>query len=430
VNLFLHGWRAVEIGVLSLSYGVGFVARAGFWLLSHPIAHAGPAPPELLGLSLARLFEALGVTFVKLGQVLSARPDLISPAVAAPLARLQDDVAPFDGERIPEILRQAFGRPMEEVFERFDFLPVASASVAHVHRGRLTDGREVAVKIRRPGVERQVESDLWLFRAGARALSLLPGMKLMPLLELVDELAEPIRQQVDFALEAENLRRFRRNFAAVDHVRIPAPVDGLCTSSVLVMEFMDRLEKVGAVSTMPAAQRRTAATTGLRALYKMIFTDGFVHADMHPGNVFLRRSGEVVLLDVGLVAQLSEEDQRAFVDFFFGLVTNDGLTCARIVYDTATHRARRCDREAFESAVVELIDRYSALRAREFEVTRFVYQLMATQRRFGLRGSTKFIMAILSLVVFDGICKQLDPECDFQSEALGFLLMAKFRARA
>jgi ubiquinone biosynthesis protein len=417
-----HFWRACEIGLLSLRHGGHFALRAGLWL----VARRGPAPPVLLGHTLADLFESLGATFVKLGQVLSARPDLVSPALAGPLARLQSDVAPFDSRRVPGILRRAFGRPMEEIFADFDPVPVASASIAHVHRARLRDGRQVAVKIRRPGVERRVESDLRLLRGAARALSRLPGMRTMPLSELVDELAAPIRQQLDLAREAENVRRFRGNFAAVDHIRIPAPVDGLCVGSVLVMEFLDRLEAVSSTA-FTAAERRTAATAGLRALYKMIFTDAFVHADMHPGNVFLRAHGELVLLDMGLIAELSPEDHRAFVDFFFGLVTNDGPACARILQETATYRARHYDPGAFEADIVRLIDRYSALRARDFEVARFVYELMETQRRHGLRGSTRFIMAILSLVVFDGICKQLDPDCDFQAEALGFLLVARFR---
>ncbi len=425
MSLLAHARRAAEVAALCLLHGLTLGLRAGRRLLTR----RGPLPPELLGRSLAALCEALGPTFIKLGQVLSARPDLVSPLVAAPLARLQAGVAPFAAARIPGLLRDAFGRPLEEIFDEFDLAPVASASIAQVHRARLKDGRAVAVKIRRPGLERRVDSDLALLRGAAQVCSRLPGLAAVPLAELVDELGEPVRQQLDLAREAENARRFRRNFAGVDYVRFPAPVDELCTGSVLVMEFLHRLEKVSAHS-LSESERRRAAATGLRALYKMIFTDGFVHADMHPGNVFLRPRGELVLLDLGLVAQLSAADHRAFVDFFFGLVTNNGRECARIIYETATHRAPRCDRAAFDSAMVELIDRYSALRAGEFEVTRFVYQLMATQRRFGLRGSTRFIMAILSLVVFEGICKQLDPDCDFQSEALGFLVMARFRQPA
>ena len=161
----------------------------------------------------------------------------------------------------------------------------------------------------------------------------------------------------------------------------------------------------------------------------MIFLDGFVHADMHPGNVFVREWGEFVILDTGLVAILDEANQRDFVDFFFGLINNEGRECARIIYENASYRAKTCDLEAFEAAMVELIARHSALKCFEFEVAHFVYELMVAQRRFKIRGSTKFMMTILSMVVYDGICKQLYPQCDFQSEARGFLITARYRRR-
>jgi ubiquinone biosynthesis protein len=162
----------------------------------------------------------------------------------------------------------------------------------------------------------------------------------------------------------------------------------------------------------------------------MIFNDGFVHADMHPGNVYVRAWGEFVILDTGLVAILDEDNQRDFVDFFFGLINNEGRECARIIYDNAAYRAKNFDREAFDAAMVELIARHSALKCHEFEVADFVYQLMELQRRFKIRGSTRFMMTILSMVVYDGICKQLYPLCDFQNEARGFLITARYRRKA
>jgi ubiquinone biosynthesis protein len=315
---------------------------------------------------------------------------------------------------------------MEEVFESFDLEPLASASIAHVHRATLPDGREVAVKIRRPGSVRQVEADLALMARGAHLLAKLPPLRVMPLTELVAELSAPIRQQLDFEREAENLRRFRTHFEGVEHIAMPVLVEELCTPSVLTMEYLDGLEKVTS-ERFSAAERRTAALAGLRALYRMIFTHGFVHADMHPGNVYLRRWGEVVILDMGLVAELSDDDLRDFVDFFFGLVNDQGEICARILWETAPYRAPRADREQFTAAIVELVSRHARLKSHEFEVSLFVYQLIDIQRRSGIRGATNFIMTVLSMVVFDGICKQLYPDCDFQREARGFLIMARYR---
>jgi ubiquinone biosynthesis protein len=416
--------RFLEILFLAACHGVGFSVRAAYLFLRGRRHQCGPA----LGESLARFCEALGPTFIKVGQILSSRPDLLPAGVGTPLLRLQDQIAPFDGARIPKMIESAFGRPLYELFDSFDLVPVASASIAQVHRARLKDGRDVAVKIRRPGISRVVNNDMRILNLISKALASLPGMSTVPLPELVSEIQIPIQQQLDFHLEAANNRRFRKEFALIEHIKLPALVENLCAEGVLTMEYLDRLRRTDSAS-FSAHERKTAALAGLRALYKMIFIDGFIHADMHPGNVFVREWGEFVILDTGLVASLNETDQRDFVDFFFGLVNNKGRECARIVYENAFYRARNCDAEAFEAAMVELIGRHSALKSHQFEVAHFVYQLIETQRRFKIRGSTKFMMTILSMVVFDGICKKLYPQCDFQNEARGFLMTARYRRK-
>ena len=414
--------RFFEILLLVVRYGAEFCVRFVHLCLRRRRDQYG----QLLGHSLAKLCEALGPGFIKAGQIMSARPDLLPADVGAPLRRLQNQIAPFDGARAAKIIETAFDRPLHELFDSFDLAPIASASIAQVHRARLKDGREVAVKVRRPGVSRVVTDDMRILSFIARALSKLPGMKAVPLPELVNEFVAPIRQQLNFHLEAANTRRFRKEFALVEHIRLPALVEDLCTEEVLTMEYLDHLQRTDG-NSFGASERKTAALAGLRALYKMIFIDGFVHADMHPGNVFIREWGEFVILDTGLVAVLDEANRRDFVDFFFGLINNEGRECARIIYDNASYRAKNFDREAFDAAMVQLIARHSALKCHEFEVAQFVYEVMETQRRFKIRGSTKFMMTILSMVVFDGICKQLYPQCDFQSEARGFLITARYR---
>lgn len=417
--------RSFEILFLVARYGASFCVRVAYLCLRGRRAQY----PQLLGESLATFCEALGPAFIKAGQILSSRPDLLPADVGAPLRRLQNQIAPFDGARAAKIIETAFARPLSDLFDSFDSKPLASASIAQVHRARLKDGREVAIKVRRPGVSRVVTNDMRILAFMAKALSTLPGMKAVPLPELVNEFVAPIKQQLDFHLEAANNRRFRQEFTHVEHIRLPALVEELCTENVLTMEYLDRLQRTDG-NSLSASERQTAALAGLRALYKMIFMDGFVHADMHPGNVYVREWGEFVILDTGLVAILDEANQLDFVNFFFGLINNEGRVCARIIYDNASYRPTNFDLEAFDAAMVELIARHSALKCHEFEVAHFVYQLMETQRRFKIRGSTKFMMTILSMVVYDGICKQLYPQCDFQNEARGFLITARYRRKA
>lgn len=416
--------RSFQILLQAVRCGADFCVRLAYLCLRRRRDQYA----QLLGESLAKFCEALGPAFIKAGQILSSRPDLLPAGVGAPLRRLQNQIAPFDGARAPKIIENAFGRPLRELFDSFDVQPIASASIAQVHRARLKDGREVAVKIRRPGVSRVINNDVRIFRFVAKALSSLPGMKAVPLPELVDEFVGPIKQQLDFHLEAANNRRFREEFARTEHIKLPALIEELCTENVLTMEYLDHLQRTD-FNSLSASERKTAALAGLRALYKMIFMDGFVHADMHPGNVYVREWGEFVMLDAGLVAILDDDNQRDFVNFFFGLINNEGLECARIICDNAAYRAKNFDRQAFDAAMIQLIARHSALKCHEFEVAQFVYEIMETQRRFKIRGSTKFMMTILSMVVYDGICKQLYPLCDFQNEARGFLITARYRRR-
>jgi ubiquinone biosynthesis protein len=413
-------WRLAQIATAGVWHGLRFGARVLFRRGSVRWA---------LGQSLAECAEQLGPTFLKIAQILSSRPDLLSPELTAPLARLQDQVRPFDSRRIPALIEAAFGRRIDDLFSRFDLEPVSAASIAHVHRATLKDGRTVAVKIRRPGIDTIVRRDFRLLRLLARCGSALPMLRVMPLQELVEEIAAPILLQLDFVQEAAANRALRRNLQSSEDVTIPALVDVLCTESVLTMEFLDDLQKVTG-DVLDVLARRRAALAGLRALYRMIFLNGVVHADLHPGNFFVRPFGRVAILDTGLVIHLSEDTRRDFVDFFFGIVNDEGDVCARIVYDGALWRAPWCDRDAFGLAMRRLVSRYAALKSRDFEVTAFVFELLETQRRFGIRGSTSFIMTVLAMVVYDGICKQLHPECDFQAEARGYLITARYqRAR-
>jgi len=254
-------------------------------------------------------------------------------------------------------------------------------------------------------------------------------MRLVPLRDLIDEFARHIQAQLDFEAEAENQRQFVRMFAGNDQVKIPRLIDHLCTGTVLTMECLEGLEKTPALS-LSRSEREKAARVGLRALYHMVFIEGLVHADLHPGNIFFRPGGEVVLLDMGLVARLNEEDRHSFADFFLGMASNDGRRCAGIVRDAATYRGRNWDPQGFDEAIVQLVAEFSLKNAADFEVTDFAIRLFDAQRRFGLRGSTAFTMTILSFVVFQGIVKQLHPALDFQEEARRFFVAVHSRSVA
>lgn len=412
IGVLFFIWRVFEFAFFSFVHGSVLVAR----VLRRLLLRGGPTLLESVGLYLTGLFESLGATFVKIGQVASSRPDLFPGAITNPLKRLQDQVAPFNTARIPAIVEGSFGRRMDEVFASFEMKPVSAASVAHVHRAVLKDGRTVAVKVRRPGLLRRVKYDLLVLKFFTKILNaVVPDMHLVSLPEMVDEFGQNIYRQLDFKLEAENNRTFRKNFAGQEHIKFPDLVDELCTDEILVMEFIEGLERLDELD-LTKEERQIAARAALKALYQMIFADAFIHGDMHPGNIFFRKNGDFVLLDLGLVARLTPIDQKNFLDFFFGMVTNNGKMCADVIFDTAPFRRKSADRGSFTKEVVALIAEHANMAAADFEVSGFSAKLFDCQRRHGIANAPAFSTSIVAIIVFEGITKFLDPDLDFQAE--------------
>lgn len=410
------GRRAIGIGGIMTLHAARLVGRSA----RRRVIRSPESTASLVGRTLTDLLEDLGATFVKIGQVLSSRPDLLPSDVIAHLKRLQQDVSPFPRSQPEGALQEGLGDAAATAFSSIDPVPIASASVANVYKARLHVGRSVAVKVRRPGLARQVEDDLAVLSALARLLQRLPPLRIVPVIGIADEVARGIRLQVGFAQEALHNRRFRSNFAGADGVVVPKLVDELCSPSVLTMEFLDHLRRL---DTLPPGDEegQRGALVGLHVLYQMVFVDGFVHVDMHPGNIFIGPEGEFVDLDLGLVVELSDADRRTFAEFFIGIAMNDGTTCARIVRDTAQQLNPSFEAETFEEAMVALISGYSGLDAAGSEVAQFAVDLFDVQRRHGVRGSTNFTLVIISFVVFEGIVKQIAPTLDFQAEARAFL---------
>lgn len=418
--------RTALRGLVVLFHAIGHGARAVMRWTWHRAFGRTTRAEEALGEELCRLLESLGPAFVKVGQVLSARPDLLPPGIVGPLVRLQNDVRRVSSAQTKAALTRYVDNVGQARFRSLEDQPIAAGSIAQVHRAVLEDGREIALKIRRPGAVRKVTRDLALLSRFARFAEKLPPCRDLPLEAIIAEVSTAVSAQLDFRREAENTSRFRAMFRHQEKVRVPRIHEELCRSGIIAMEYVPKNATVTS-GAGDEANRRQTALTGLRALYRMIFDEGFVHADMHPGNVYIGPSGEIVLLDAGLVADLSTKDQKDFVNFFFGLANDDGETCARIVWDTALGRPDTEVWPSFCDAMVDLIASYACLQSRDFEITRFVYDLIELQRRFRIRGSTGFIMTVLSMVVYDGICKTLYPECDFLAEARGFLIHARYR---
>ncbi|MGP9802088.1 ABC1 kinase family protein [Rheinheimera sp. NSM] len=372
------------------------------------------------GNTLREALQALGPTFIKLGQVLSSRPDLVSPEISSRLAVLQEQVESRKPAQVKHLISQFLGRKLNSVFGHFEEEPIAAGSVAHVYRAVLLDGSVVAVKIVRPGVRWRMICDMVLFSATAKILSLVPRMRLIPMAPMVEELRHVLICQLDLSAEACNYTKFRENFCSSSHVQLPRIHSELSNGRMLTMEYLDGLQRVEQVAKKVGCSD-VLAKTCLRALFQMIFIDGFVHGDLHSGNVRFKNDEELVLLDCGLVVLLDSKRQSEFTRFFLSIATNNGCECAKIALSTSTWRSKLFDWNRFEKEMCELVNANSGKSAELFEVAHFAKELFELFRRNGLRGSTDFVTVILALVVFEGIVKQLSPSLDFQAEARSFL---------
>ena len=381
------------------------------------------------GYLLSRYFERLGPIFVKFGQAISTRTDYLHPEILVGLQRLQEHTSPLPFSEVERELRAAYGERVATIFPEIDPVALGSGAIAVVHRAVCADGRIVALKIRRPGVRAQLQLDAQLALAIAQLIARLPIMRDSPVVEAMSETFGILAAQTDFPREAASMRRLRENFRYVDGVRFPEIVDELCTDTTIAMECLDDLTRVDAAD-VDVAERRRIALTGLRALYRMIFDHGFVHADLHPGNVFRDAIGRVAMLDAGLVTEVDEATRGDFVAFFFAVVNNEGRECADIVWRTAVARPCESRRPAFETEMTDFIATESAKKSGEFEVVGFVHRLLDIQRRHGLRATPAFVTMVFAMAVYDGLCRSLFPGCDFQGEARGYLIAARYRRSA
>lgn len=363
---------------------------------------------------MAGTLVALGPAFVKAAQLLSTRSDVLPPRLCRALSRLYDQVRPMPTHQARKLLRSRFGAVETRL--------VGAGSIACVYRVRLPDGREVAAKVRRPGIDRSLAADLAVFERGARLVARLPGLRGVPVVEIVGQLAGTIRAQLDFEREAESLDGFRVAMAEVDGVTVPAVDRDLSTEDIVVMDFVDGLACLSP-QEMREAERRRAVVTALRAVYRMLFLDGVVHCDLHPGNLYFRADGTIVILDAGFTVRLSAPAREKFAAFFYCMSQGDGEACADIVLSTA-EAAPGADQHAFRAELAALVTKGAGRSAAEFDLVSFATRLFDIQRRHGFYADPQFVFPILSLLVLEGTVREFHPEVDFQREAEPSLVTA------
>jgi ubiquinone biosynthesis protein len=370
--------------------------------------------------------ERLGPIFVKFGQVLSTRRDLLPLDVAEELALLQDRVPPFPGQQAMALIERAFGRPLDQVFERFDVEPVASASIAQVHFARLIGGREVAVKVLRPNMLPVIEDDLALLHKMARWVERFSadGRRLKPR-EVVAEFDIYLHDELDLVREAANAAQLRRNMQDLQLVLVPEMVWDLCTPTVLVMERMygvpisqmHRLREAG-------VDIKKLARDGVTIFFTQVFRDGFFHADMHPGNIQVSLApdtfGRYIALDFGIIGTLTEFDKEYLAQNFIAFFRRDYKRVAELHLESGwVPPGTRID--ALESAVRAVCEPHFDRPLKDISLGQVLLRLFQTSRRFNVEIQPQLVLLQKTLLNVEGLGRQLDPDLDLWNTAKPFL---------
>ncbi len=376
-----------------------------------------------LGRALTRLCTTLGATFIKVGQIASTRGDLLPEGLVAELALLRDRVPPFPFAEVRRIVEHDLGRPLKEIYERFDPEPVAAASVAQVHRAVLrSTGDDVAVKVRRPDILEKAQLDRSILLFVGRTLErLVPTVRLMALEGALRTFCDAVAQQIHLTNELRNNLRFAANFADDPDVEFPRLYPEACSDSVLTMAFIegvheDELEARG-------VDARALVATGMRCICRMIFLHGFVHADLHPGNLRFLPPARLVLLDLGLVGELTDEDRLMTARTLFALSTGDGVTVARLFHDNATHAATP-DYAAYEREMVAFVDNVRRRGLAKLQVTAEIGRIFDILRRHRIQARSHMTMVNVAMMTAEGLGKRLAPDLSLTDEALPYLAEA------
>ena len=423
--------RLHDIASILIRYGFGdAVRRLG---LSSALEQAGKIlhwkdaeqyarmePP----LRVCHALQDLGPTFVKLGQVLSTRVDLFPPEWITEFEKLQDHVPAVSFEELSAQLEEDLGAPAEEIFPYLETQALAAASIAQAHRAKLTDGTDVILKIRRPGIRPIVEADLRLLaRFAEMAEQEIEEMRHFQPSELVRQFSHSLRMELDLAGECRNAERIANNFQDNPDILVPRVYWPWISERLNVQEYIDGIPGHDLKAVDEAGlDRKMLAKRGAKAVLKMVLEDGFFHADPHPGNVFYLPEERIVFIDFGMVGRLSEERRYQVVDLAYGLVERKVFLVVDVLLEWTSNS--QIDTEILATEIDAFIDQYHGLPLKQLSLTGMLTDLMALLREHELNLPPDLAMLVKALITLEGMGHQLDPDFDMTSEAHPFLRRA------
>lgn len=363
------------------------------------------------------VIEELGTTFVKFGQIVSTRPDLIPLELIEELKKLQDAVPPFSEEKAISIIEDELGKPIDDLFSEYDSKPIAAASIAQVHKAVLKNGEEVALKIQRPDIQQTIETDLEImFHLATLIEKYMESMKNFNLTEIVKELEISIKKELNFHFEANNIERFGNNFQDNEYVYVPKCYNDFSTKRIITLEFIHGI-KISDIEKIESAllDRKLIAKRGTDLVMKQIFEHGFFHADPHPGNVLILPNNVFCYLDFGMMGTLTKKTRELITELIIGAIGND---IDRIVGSVVKlcNKTGEINQQKLENQLGEMIDKYFNLSLENIDMTELVNELMQFFPENNLKIPADLFLLGRAMLLMQSIGEQLDPDYNIENQ--------------
>lgn len=378
----------------------------------------GHTVPERLRMA----FSELGPSFIKLAQLLSSRPDLITAPFADEFKKLQDNVPPFPSDDAKKIIEEETHLPIDKIFAKFHDKPTAAASIAQVHQGTLLDGSDVIIKVQRPDIREQIETDINILTTIAQLMDkYIPESRFFNPTGIVDEFSRTVRKELDFSEEAKNCLRFRKNFENNPHIYIPKIHSLFSTEKILTMERIEgvRIDDISGIEGM-GLDRKELAKNGVDAYFKMVLEDGFFHADPHPGNIFAMPEGQIGFMDFGIVGRVTDEMKETMANTFLALMNKDfdRLIDQYIELGLVPEEADLITfRKGFKSDLVYFLEPLYGLTLKEINFAEYMDIVTHLAMKHNMKIPSDLLLVNKAMLILENIGRELDPDFNFIAAA-------------
>jgi ubiquinone biosynthesis protein len=405
--------------------------RNGWGYMRKLLTGGKPEDPQLpTPAVLKKIFIDLGPVYIKLGQLLSTRPDILSRAYIEELSTLQDEVPAVDWSEVEVLIRKQLKRPLEETFKNLNTVPVAAGSIAQTHRATLADGREVALKVQRPGIDATIAQDIALIQGIADLVARTEFGQNYEIKSIAEEFCRALEAELDFTREASFTDELRRNLSQSkwfdpQQIAIAAIYWDLTTPKLMVMEWLDGVpilsapivgdNNIGQDGKDPAEERKAITTLLFRAFFQQIYIDGFFHADPHPGNLFYLQDGRIAILDCGMVGRLDPRTQQVLTEMLLAIVDLDAQRCAQLTLQLADSN-QPVIMARLESDYDRMLRKYHNLSLTQINFSQIIYELLQVARNNKIRLPSNMGLYAKTIANLEGVARGFNPELNFLDE--------------